>query len=505
MNDETIQLRDQVGVLRRRWRVVAITCLLVVAVGVAITLLQPRVYVAQSVVLIEPDPLIGAVSLTEENVATEAIDVKSFETLRRVVETLGLSDDPSDLAEDVTVTPDDTGAAVITITVARGDAEEAAAIANELATTYLDVSGAEATADLIDIGERLLELEADIVNLNNQLQSAPGPAQSADLRAERDRTIAERSVLLETRAALNFSQSTADGRGAIVTPATAPDGPSSPQPVRNIGLALLVGLLLGVGIAYLRDYFDDVVRNDRALEEALPGVPVLARIPHWRRHGSDRHQPLVTESPQSRTGEAYRALGVSVRTLLDQPHLNGARAKHARVIQLASAVPGEGKTSVAVNLAVVVAQAGLRTVLVEADLRRPAVAELLRLDSEDGLSDVLSGRMTARELLARVDGVANLMVLPAGVTDGSPAELLTSPRCRELIELLRNECDLVLVDGPGVLGVADALELARDADAIVLAVRQGTSQRKQLVAALYRLSQVNASVSGVVVNNADER
>ncbi|MDQ3105591.1 MAG: polysaccharide biosynthesis tyrosine autokinase [Actinomycetota bacterium] len=434
MNDETIQLRDQVGVLRRRWRVVAITCLLVVAAGVAITLLQPRVYVAQSVVLIEPDPLIGAESVTEENVATEAINVTSFETLQRVVESLGLSDDPSDLAEDVTGTPDDTGAAVVTIAVARGDAEEAAAIANEVATTYLE-----------------------------------------------------------------------SARGAIITPATVPDGPSSPKPARNIGLATLVGLLLGVGVAYLRDYFDDVVRNDRALEDALPGVPVLAHIPHWRRHRSDRHQPLVTESPQSRTGEAYRALGVSVRTLLDQPHLNGAQAKHARVIQLASAVPGEGKTTVAVNLAVVVAQAGLRTVLVEADLRQPAVAELLRLDSKDGLSDVLSGRMTARELLARVDGVANLMVLPAGGTHGSPAELLTSPRRRELIDMLRGECDLVLVDGPDVLGVADALELARDADAVVLAVRQGTSQRKQLAAALYRLSQVNAPVSGVVVSNADDR
>ena len=504
MTDETIRLRDQIGALRRRWRVVALTLLLVVAAGVALTLVTPRVYVAEAEVLIEPDPISDATSLAAEEVATEARAVTSFESLQRVVDAEELSDVPIDLADDVTVTPEDTGAAVVTIAVSRGDAGEAADIANALALTYLDVSGAKAISDLADIDQQIQELEQRIITLSEQLDSTP-PRQSADLRTERRQVIAERSLLFATRAAVRFSVSDAGGRGELIAPAEVPDSPASPQPVRNLGLAVLVGLLLGIGLAYLREYFDDVVRHDRALQESLPGVPVLGHIPHWRRRRSDGHQPLITQAPRSRTGEAYRALGVSVRALLDEPHLNGDRARRARVLQVASAVPGEGKTSVAVNLAVVAAQAGLRTVLVEADLRRPAVAELLRLDPTQGLSDVLSGKATARDLLCEVDGVPDLMVLPAGADNGTPAELLASPRLDELIETLRNESDLVVVDGPGVLGVADALEVARDADTIVLAVRQGTSQSKQVAAALQRLHQINVPVSGVVLSNADER
>jgi len=280
--------------------------------------------------------------------------------------------------------------------------------------------------------------------------------------------------------------------------------------LRTAGLAGLLGLLLGIGIAYLRDYFDDVVRDDAMLRSAVPGLPILGRIPHRRR--ARERAPVTLAAPESRASEGYRALGVNLRSMLngtapatDSDHVGPTPGRR---LVVASATPDEGATVTAVNAAIVVAQAGLKVMLVDADLRRPRVHHLFGLDDRRGLADALAGTSPARAEVVDV-GIDNLLVIPAGVEqatssgDRPPAQLLATRRLAGVLDEIATECDLVVVDAGAVLGVADALELARDADLMLLAVRRGVSRGARIDRALQRLDQVGARVGGVVVTDAD--
>jgi len=510
VSDDTIQLRDQVGVVRRRWRLVVVTMLACVAVGLVVSYLQTPTYVASTEVRLEPDPSGEATELTAEEVATEARAVTSFQIVSEVLDALGLTEDLDDFLDTITVEPDETGAAVLTISAARGDKTEAAQVANELAETYLAQAGSQSDERVAVIEDRIRELDQRIGDIRAEIAGTALLSKLSKLRSERRGLQTERDQLLQARADL-LVQGTA--RGEVLTPAFAPGAPSSPRPLRTAGLAGLLGLLLGIGIAYLRDYFDDVVRDDAMLRSAVPGLPILGRIPHLRR--AEERRPVTLAAPESRASEAYRALGVNLRSMLNgtapATGTDHVGPPPGRRLVVTSATPDEGATVTAVNTAIVLAQAGLKVVLVDADLRRPRLHDLFDLDDERGLADALAGTSTPRAEVVDV-GIDNLLVIPAGVGrsaatggDRTPAELLATGSLAGVLDEIATECDLVVVDGGAVLGVADALELARDADVMLLAVRRGVTRGARIDRALQRLDQVGARVGGVVVTDADER
>lgn len=496
MSEDAIQLRDQVGVLRRRWLVVVATIALTVGIGLAFSLLQTPSYVATTEVQLGADPAStsSTTALTAEQVATQARAVTDFDALAAVIDTLGIADSEEDLLETVSVEPDESGAAVITISATRDDATEAAAIANALAEGYLERAQTLDLQRLDAIDDRVRAIDTRIAALNARISAgAPAPT-LADLRFERRRLQAERDLLGEVRAGITESNEAGD----VLRPATAPSDPASPQPLRTAGLAAVIGLMLGIGAAYLRDHFDDVVREEGDLQSSLPWIPVLGRIPRWRRLGT--RQPSTMRSPAGPVSDAYRVLGLNVRTLLDGHGDHRHSTGRGRVLLVASATASEGKTTTAVNLAVVAAQAGLRVVLVDADLRRPRVGDLFGLRHQPGLVDVLDGTVTLKEALAD-GGPDNLLVLPAGNVTAPTPGLMGSPGRHRLLEQLATEADLVVVDGAAVLATVDALELAKDADVTVLAVRESVSRGGRLSAALLRLRQVGATVAGIVVTD----
>lgn len=504
MADESIELRDQVGVLRRRWKVVATVLALSLAVGALLVLLLPKAYAASAEVRLIANPITGG-ELTEETVATEARALLSYDNLSLTIDELGLSETPSDLADTVTVTPDDTGAAVLTVGVRRGSASEAADIANTLASTYLDATGVAAQQQLVELEERIDASNREVASLSRDLQAAAGTPAFADLRLALRQAKAERALLQGDRFLIIRNQSVGTEAGDIVTPAIAPGAPASPKLVRTMGLALVVGLMLGVGLAYLRDYFDDVVRSEASLAKALDGVPVLGRIPHVRRR--DRKEPTTLTAPGTPASEAYRTLGATVRFRLDD-HSHRAGTHDARpagqVVVVSSATGTEGRTATAVNFAVVAARSGLRTILVDAELRHPHVGDLLGLPDGPGLAEVLAG--SSRPERALVNGhLENLAVMPAGLAPANPAELLASPRLAELLDTVAEKADLVVVDSPDVLSAADTLEMARRADFTVLAVREDLSRVRNVTEALSRLSQVGANVAGIVLVDVSGR
>lgn len=266
----------------------------------------------------------------------------------------------------------------------------------------------------------------------------------------------------------------------VVSGPSLASSPVSPDLTRYLGLGLLAGLVLGALLAVLRDLLDVTVRTSTTAEE-LAGVPTLA---------------VVDEDPDAvARAESVRRL----RTGLAFLRAADDRPAGAEVVVVTSALGGEGKSTIALDLARVFAEGGERVLLVEADLRRPTLAAGLRLEPGPGLSEVLAGRVAAVSAL-RPSGSERLDVLPAGGLPPNPAELLGSARMRDLLAHLRADHDRVVVDTPPLLPVTDGAVVAGLADGVLLVVRWGRTRRDEVHEAVATLGQVHARLLGTVLN-----
>jgi capsular exopolysaccharide synthesis family protein len=273
----------------------------------------------------------------------------------------------------------------------------------------------------------------------------------------------------------------------VVDTAKLPARPSEPQVLRNIVLGLAVGLLAGGGAAVVAARLDRSVKDgDEA--SALVGAPLVGTIQRDqalnKTHTTDRRG-------DSRTAEDYRQLRNNLRFLeVDDP---------PRVIMVSSAVPAEGKTTLVINLALALAEAGQRVIVVEADLRRPKVTSYLGMVGGVGLTNVLTGTAYLEEVLQQ-HGMDGLTVLAAGPTPPNPGELLASSHMRAVVEKLRGRFDVVLVDAPPLLPVADASGLAPHTDGVLLSVRYGSTHRDQLRQAATTVERAGGRTLGAVLN-----
>jgi exopolysaccharide transport family protein len=294
----------------------------------------------------------------------------------------------------------------------------------------------------------------------------------------------------------------------IVDVARAPNSPIEPNIPRNLAFALMLGLTSGVGLAFMLEGLDNTVRTTEQAQ-MISGLAPLGMIPMGSRATRDGPNPkrlviatskeaveLVTQvRPQSQMAESYRAL----RTSLLLSNL-GAPPK---VIMITSALPQEGKTTTSINCAVVLAQKGVRVLLIDADLRRPSIHKTLGMGPRSGLSNVLTGSASLQQTITRSPILPNLSILPAGTPPPNPAELLASPNMRQVLEELRGQYDHIVVDTPPTLSVTDAVVLSPRADAIVLVIRSGQTTKQALRRSRDILMQVNAKVSGVLLNAVD--
>ncbi len=294
----------------------------------------------------------------------------------------------------------------------------------------------------------------------------------------------------------------------IVDVARVPTGPIEPNIPRNLSFAFMLGLTSGVGLAFLLEGLDNTVRTTEQAQ-MISGLPPLGMIPlgsRSAREGANSKRLVIATSkeavelitqvrPQSQMAESYRAL----RTSLLLSNL-GAPPK---VIMVTSALPQEGKTTTSINCAVVLAQKGIRVLLIDADLRRPSIHKTLGMGPRSGLSNVLTGSATLEQAITRSTVLPNLNILPAGTPPPNPAELLASTNMRDVLEQLRGQYDHIVVDTPPTLSVTDAVVLSPRADAIVLVIRSGQTTKQALRRSRDILMQVNAKVSGVLLNAVD--
>ena len=274
----------------------------------------------------------------------------------------------------------------------------------------------------------------------------------------------------------------------ITNPASLPTKPVSPKTTLDLLVAALIGLLLGIAAAAIRDRLDKTVRTDKQVESALGSV-VLAKVIHDSQAPS---KPLLTDIGEfASRAEAFRLLRTNLQFVdLDHP---------PRVFVVTSSVPGEGKTQTATNLAISMAKAGHRTLLVDGDLRRPATAGLLGLDSSVGLTTVLTGQIDLAKAI-QVHPDSGLHLLAAGKRPPNPTEVLQTQATRDLIGALREAYDAVIIDAPPLLPVADPAVLASAADGAIVVLRHGATTSQQLEVATSRLHSVGARIFGAVVN-----
>lgn len=323
----------------------------------------------------------------------------------------------------------------------------------------------------------------DTVNLEISVTD-PSPRQAQALA----QTYAESLVDLVRQLETPAGQTTAPIKATVVDSATLPTDPVSPQPIRNLALGLVLGLLVGIGIAFLRDLLDTTVKSTEDLETATV-APVLGGITY---DATARQRPLVTAlEPHAPRVEAFRVLRTNLQFVeVDNPD---------KVFVVTSAVPEEGKSTTSVNLAITMAQAGHRTLLIEGDLRRPKATAALGLDYAVGVTTVLLGKVAVEDAIQR-HPETDLDVLASGAIPPNPAELLQSNSMADLLKQIRNDYDMVIIDAPPLLPVTDAALLASQADGALLVVRYGKTTKDQLKQAVERLRQVDARPVGVVLN-----
>lgn len=516
--EDDFSLRQYLDVLRRRRWVLAGTVVVIVGVTMAYTYAQSPTYRATAAVLLQgtvsedifdPDPDASrSESAARARVVTE-IEVMRSRSVADAVE--------AELGHRARVTIAQRGDAdLATITASSGNRAAAAEDAQTYAETYVTTRRAQLIDNLLAASEQVqqrlaavqqqvTDLDVALADLDLQIAGAGGGDEREVLQAQRDalaeQTASQRSALQVRQTTyssqldqLELSQSiTSTGGAQIVSDARVPASPSSPRPLRNGILALSFGAVLGVGLAFLREHFDDTIKSKDDVDRLAPNLPVLGMLPFVEGH-KDRSTVVLyaVDSPRSGAAEAYRTMRTSIQF--------AGLSRSLGTIQVTSPVAGEGKTTTIANLGVVLARAGHRVVMVDCDLRRSRLHEFFGLENRVGFTSVLVGESTLPAAVQRVPGEARLALLAAGPAPPTPSELLSTRSASELLLALRAEADYVLIDSPPVLPVTDALVLSGVVDAVILVVGAKSSTVRGVHRTLELLDQVEAPVIGTAVN-----
>jgi non-specific protein-tyrosine kinase len=444
-----LDLHGFLKALARRWPTVVVCLALAIGAALAATGLTTPVYEARTQLFVathtgdDTAQLNQGQSFSQARVQSYAAIVTTRQVTEHVVKQLRLRTTPEELASRITAdAPLNT--VLINITVRDTAPRRAALIANA-------------------VGERFSAVV-------EQLETPKHPAGSkkSGKHAEGDSA---------SPVSLGITQE-----------AVAPIAPVSPRPLLNLAAGVLGGLLLGAGVVALRETLDTTIKSSEALGEctALPG---LGTIPYDR---NAPKQPLVSADMHSRRAEAFRKLRTNLQfSQVDDP---------PRIITVTSSVPGEGKTNTSVNLALSLAEAGVSTCLVDADLRRPCVASTFGLVQDAGLTTVLIGQARFEDVMQQV--VGGLSVLASGAVPPNPTELLASARMGEVLRELADTYEVVIVDTAPLLPVADTLALASLTQGALLVVRAAKTSRDQVRTAAESLERVGVRVLGTVFSMA---
>ncbi|HOT57988.1 MAG TPA: polysaccharide biosynthesis tyrosine autokinase [Ornithinibacter sp.] len=429
-----MELQDYLKVVRKRWRVIVAVVLVFVGLAAAGSLASEKVYESRTQFFVsttgagDNGALLQGSTFTQQRVKSYAQLLTTPRVLGPVAASVGVT---GDVAGQVrATTPPDT--VLIDVAVRDTDPARAQAMGEAIAT----------------------EFPAAVTELES-----PAGAEASPVKV------------------------------TVVRPPTTPDSPVSPRPLRNILLGGVLGLLLGLAAALVRETLDKTVKTQDDVK-AVTDTPILGSIAY---DPDAAKRPLIVEvDPRSPRAEAFRVLRTNLQFV--------DAAAHPRTIVVTSSLAGEGKSTMAANLALTMAQAGSRVCLIEADLRRRSkVLEYMGLEGGVGLTDALIGRTDVIDVIQPYGGT-NLWVLGAGPIPPNPSELLGSTAMRSLLGHLSSRFDYVVIDAPPALPVTDAVVISKLVDGAIVVAGSGIVERDQLALTLESLESVNGHVLGIVLN-----
>ncbi|MBE0416995.1 MAG: polysaccharide biosynthesis tyrosine autokinase [Coriobacteriia bacterium] len=493
-----MELRDYLKVVRARKWVILQAVVVVTLTALVVSFLQPPRYQGEAKVLIsEKDTgaaLFGTIlpelsSQPERGLQTQVQLMQLRPLAEETIRKLDLKTDPETLLKRVQVSA--VGQTnIVTIKATDGDPESAARIANTMADEFVQWSKGYKRESLraasTEVESRLEEAKEQVLELGRKIDAE---GKSDDVAAELQIATGAYTTLAEKLEQLRINEQLEIGSGRVVSGAVGTEDPVSPKPLRNGVLGTAVGLVFGLGMAFLYEYLDNTIKSEDEVER-LFGAPVLGHIPTDRVPKEQAQRLAIVESPGSRTAEAYRVL----RNSLDFINFQ----HDTTTLLVTSAAPGEGKSTVAANLAASLAQAGQKVVMMSCDFRRPTTERFFGVTNMIGLSDVLTGSHSLKAAMQR-PGDEQLVVLTSGKMPPNPSELLSSKKMQELVDELEEWADWVIIDTPPLLAVADPAAVARWADGVLLVTRAGVSTREAGRNAKEMLDNVGARVIGVAV------
>ncbi len=496
-----MEIKELLRPLKRWWWLILGALIVAAAASFLATLRQPPMYLATTTLMIggtinDPNPSSNEFYLTQQLAATYA-DIAMREPVRNSTQqALGLNWLPAYSATALT------NSQVIEITVTDTIPERAQAVAAELANQLILRSPTSENPEDAErqqfIQEQLDNLQVQIKDTTTEIDRLQGMLGDLDSAREISDTQAQITALQAKRSDLQSNYSTLlsnSQRGAvntitIIDPANLPNQPIGPNRFSSVLLAAALGLVLATTAAYVIEYLDDTLKTPEEIKDLiqLPVIGYIGEIPK----GQDRAE-IVTD-PHSRIGPAFRYLRTNIAF--------ADAASPIRTILVTSADPEAGKTTIAVNLAFVMAQTEKKVVLIDADFHRPNVHTLLGINNRSGLSDIFRDHMNIKDVL-RNTKEGNLTVLTTGTLPPNPTELLASEKMDQFLDEAKKSCDLVVIDSSPFI-VADAAIMAAKVDAVLWVVRAGHTRRSHIKAMKEQVMRTGARIVGVVVNGVPE-
>ena len=490
-------LFDYLQVLRDHLLIIILTTALVVASAVGFDMLRSKLYTSTATIQFISQNVSSSgftSSLSAQDIATQVAVLDSAAVRKRVA--LMLRQFPAPIVANQVGSTE-----TATVSATSTDPVFAAKSANAFVRSYLALTeetflSARQKAEA-QFQDQITKLQSQIQSVQFQISGTKDTAQIQALSQQVSALQSQELALQSQLTQMQIAVASAPSGGKLVSPAIPASKASSPKTVRDISIAIVLGLLLGIALALIRDYLDDEIRNHEDLELVSGGRPLLAMIPKASEWPSDGTPYLASlQRPNSAVAEAYRSLRTSI--------LFAGLDRGLKVIEVTSSSPFEGKTTTAANLAYVMAEAGRRTLIVSCDLRKPRIHEFFGVSNTIGFTTVLLESWPLELAILPVAGAENLWILPAGPAPSNPSELLGSRLSRELFATVREQFDVVVIDTPPAVPVTDPAVLATIADATVVVARAGRTKKSQLDTALTILDRVEAPVLGMVLNVADE-
>ncbi len=500
-----MELKQYAAILLRWLWLILLGTVLAAAAAFAVSWYSTPIYEASTTLLINQAPASSATPdytsvLTSERLArTYAELLQKRPVFQEVRDNLGLDINTDALSGNVRVSAvRDTQ--LIVVTVEDTSPDRAAAIANELVTVFSqqnrELQTSRYAASKESLEQELAKVQADIDRAQADIDLLDANAsQDLDKRERLQSMLAQHrssyTSLLESLENVRLAEAQTTDSISTVEEAVSNPIPVRPRTLMNTLLGAIVGGMLAVGVVFLMEYLDDSVKSREQVEE-LTHASTLAAIASIS--GKELPDKLVS-AVQSRSpiAEAYRLL----RTNLEFSAIGGS----LRTLLVTSSSPGEGKSTTAANLAIVLAQAGKQVILVDTDLRRPSLHKFFQRTNVRGFTTALlqQSDVSLDDCLLPTN-ITNLRLLPSGPLPPNPAELLASPRMAELVQELKTQSDIILFDSPPLLAVTDATLLGRIADGALLVVLTASTRASALRRACEQLAQSGSRLLGVVLN-----